>query len=90
MRPLVLVRRASPWSICDDIDGRNLQAGEIARFEDGWSDGVTVTSSSLMFFFYLETGGAPCISLVNATKIGTSSFWLKQKIEVAKVRKKRL
>lgn len=59
MRPLVLARRANPWSICDDIDGRNFQAVETARFEDGWSDGVIVTSSSLMCFFYLETGGGP-------------------------------
>ena len=88
MRPLVLVRRANPWSICDDIEGSNFQAVETARFEDGWSCSYFFIPD--VFFFYLETGGAPCISLVNATKIGTSSFWLKQKIEVGKVRKKRL
>ena len=63
MRPLVLVRRANPWSICDDIDGRNFQAVETARFEDGWSDGVIVTSSSLMSFFLLGNWWGPKESL---------------------------
>ena len=65
-----------------------MTAVETARFENGWSCSYFFILD--VFFFTWKLVGPKGISLVNATKIGTSSFWLKQKIEVTKVRKKRL